>query len=139
MRGWCVAGLAEVGGGAVHSVADLGLFLRAVAYCQQRYDTSKPPSLTRAVVTSKAASKAAIESSGSQQYPCVCVCVRALCCAVAALDRVEESRMDPTEFSKAVRTMVSKVFAARMHWHCTQCTARAFCRGVPNCILKRLS
>ena len=69
----------------------------------------------------------------------VCVCVRALCCAVAALDRVEESRMDPKEFSKSVRTMVSEVFAARMHWHCTQCTARVFCKGVPNCILKRLS
>ena len=84
MRGWCAAGLAEVGGGAVHSVADLGLFLRAVAYCQQRYDTSKPPSLTRAVVTSKAASKAAIESSGSQQYPCVRVCARAVLCSGCA-------------------------------------------------------
>jgi hypothetical protein len=31
----------EVGDGAVHSVSDLGLFLQAVAYCENHYDTSK--------------------------------------------------------------------------------------------------
>ena len=33
--------LEEIGAGAVHSVPDLGLFLKAVAYCEQHYDASE--------------------------------------------------------------------------------------------------
>ena len=40
-----LSGLYEVGDGAVHSVSDLGLFLRAIAYCEKHYDTSKSPHL----------------------------------------------------------------------------------------------
>ena len=46
-RCWiCAAELVEVGGGAVHSVSDLGLFIRAVAYCEEQYDISTFTHLT---------------------------------------------------------------------------------------------